>query len=36
VAKVETPVSMSAPASTNLGSMMTPSPKPKKRVHWAC
>jgi hypothetical protein len=34
--KAETPVSMSAPASTNLGAMMTPSPKPKKRVHWAC
>ncbi|KAE9367642.1 hypothetical protein N431DRAFT_471051 [Stipitochalara longipes BDJ] len=34
--KIETPVSMSAPASTNVGAMMTPSPKPKKRVHWAC
>lgn len=34
--KVQTPVSMSAPASTNMGAMMTPSPKPKKRVHWAC
>ena len=34
--RVETPVSMSAPASTNPGAMMTPSPKPKKRVHWAC
>jgi len=36
VGKVETPVSMSAPASTTLGAMMTPSPKPKKKVHWAC
>jgi hypothetical protein len=33
--KVETPISASAPASTNLGAMMTPSPKPKKKVHWA-
>jgi hypothetical protein len=36
VGKVEIPVSMSAPASTTLGAMMTPSPKPKKKVHWAC
>ncbi|KAH8770256.1 hypothetical protein BGZ57DRAFT_629492 [Hyaloscypha finlandica] len=38
VGRADTPVSMSAPASTNLGTMamMTPSPKPKKRVHWAC
>lgn len=34
--KVETPVSMSAPASTSMGAMMTPKPKVKKRVHWAC
>jgi hypothetical protein len=34
--KVQTPVSMSAPASTNIGAMMSPKPKPKKRVHWAC
>jgi hypothetical protein len=33
--KVETPISASAPASTNIGAMMTPSQKPKKRVHWA-
>lgn len=32
---LETPMSSSAPASTTLGAMMTPSPKPKKRVHWA-
>jgi hypothetical protein len=33
--KAETPISASAPASTNIGAMMTPSSKPKKRVHWA-
>jgi hypothetical protein len=34
--KLATPASMSAPASTNIGAMLTPSPKPKKKVHWAC
>jgi hypothetical protein len=32
---VETLISASAPASTNIGALMTPSQKPKKRVHWA-
>ena len=35
LAKIDTPVSASAPATTYLRAMMTPSPKPKKKVHWA-